>query len=610
MKTFKKIILASTILVSTISFCRLSCPKVAASGLNTDESLGIFRDLSKEEVKSYYSSLTPGISGNDLLSSLQPILKNNQVKLKYESGSTKSSNWDGYYLLDRDWEKSPLTKEEITNQKYNTSDVWMDIMYSSYSIKVSKINSGTFEWEENGQIKSKQYNNGSVQFDREHVFPKSYGFNGNNDSSRYKNLTAGCDMQNLHAAEHVGNNLHNNLPYGDVVNKKEDVVSGITGEIVGYVGTNKDSIEVFEPLAEDKGDIARTIFYMCARYHTYEELGNNDNTPALTIINTPNRASTTDPEDTKDNPGAYGILDDLLRWNEEDPVSFQEIHRNNLCHNVIQGNRNPFIDYPAWANVAFGEASDGIDLSSEDGVMSSNRLIITSSLNEIYKNNIYDVTNLTIKFDENVISLSDLSINVTTPSQTKENNVELASYQFNEVGTYKIEFSYYDEESKAFYRKNLNLNVKSRYSLVLDTSNINLKVDAFKAFSLDGLIVKRTYLEESQSTLNSNDYRVEIYDEEMNLLEFSDKYKINKPGDYTVKIIHSVDGDEIEASFEIVVGIPKIVIIIAAIAVIVIVIVFIILLIVINKNNKKKKRSKKSSGSKRRTSQSKTNKRK
>ena len=38
----------------------------------------------------------------------------------------------------------------------------------------------------------------------------------------------------------------------------------------------------------------------------------------------------------------------LLRWHEEDPVDDKEINRNNAVYN-IQLNRNPFVDYPEFA---------------------------------------------------------------------------------------------------------------------------------------------------------------------------------------------------------------------------------------------------------------------
>ena len=59
--------------------------------------------------------------------------------------------------------------------------------------------------------------------------------------------------------------------------------------------------------------------------------------------------------DTK--PVYMGIMSDLLAWNALDPVDDYEIHRNNLIFNNYQSNRNPFIDFPEWANIIWGGAS-------------------------------------------------------------------------------------------------------------------------------------------------------------------------------------------------------------------------------------------------------------
>ena len=591
MKKISKISILLAVLAASISMSSFGSSKMvlADSSLNTDKSLGIFRDLSKEEIKEYYSGLKTGLNGEELLADLQPILKKNQVKLDYTSGDITSKSWSGYYLLDRDWEKSPLTESEINSQKYQTSNIWMDILYSSYSIKIdSKINSGTMQWEENGQIKSANYKNGSAQFDREHVFPKSFGFNGANE--RYKNLTAGCDMQNLHAGEHIGNVSHSNLPYGDVVKSKSEVKSGITGEVVGYLGYNDDNIQVFEPIAEDKGDIARTIFYMCARYHTYEELGNNDNTPSLTLTKNPNRIATTEPEDTKNSPSAYGDLDELLKWNQDDPVSYKEIHRNNLCYNAVQYNRNPFIDYPSWAEIAFGESKDGIDLSKDDGVSSNTpNFTISSSITSIYKNETIDLSKINIDFDGNSIPVLNVIIDITTPSNVKANSVNLEDYEFKELGTYTVEFSYYDIESNKTYQSQMSIEVIPRYRLQLDTSKLNLRIEAFKSFNFDDLIVKRIYNDGTSVILDSSEYSIEVYDSENNLIENSGEYKINKLGTYTVKVTHNYDNDLIEANFEIVVGIPRIILFIVAIVILVIVVI--VLVCVYNKSKKKNKKA-------------------
>lgn len=606
MKKISKISILLAVLTASISMSSFGSSKMvlADSSLNTDKSLGIFRDLSKEEIKEYYSGLKTGLNGEELLAELQPILKKNQVKLDYTSGDTTSKSWSGYYLLDRDWEKSPLTESEINSQKYQTSNIWMDILYSSYSIKIdSKINSGTMQWEENGQIKSVNYKNGSAQFDREHVFPKSFGFNGANE--RYKNLTAGCDMQNLHAGEHIGNVSHSNLPYGDVVKSKSEVKSGITGEVVGYLGYNDDNIQVFEPIAEDKGDIARTIFYMCARYHTYEELGNNDNTPSLTLTKNPNRIATTEPEDTKNSPAAYGDLDELLKWNQDDPVSYKEIHRNNLCYNAVQYNRNPFIDYPSWAEIAFGESKDGIDLSKDDGVSSNTpNFTISSSITSIYKNETIDLSKINIDFDGKSIPVLNVIIDITTPSNVKANSVNLEDYEFKELGTYTVEFSYYDIESNKTYQSQMSIDVIPRYRLQLDTSKLNLRIEAFKSFNFDDLIVKRIYNDGTSVILDSSEYSIEVYDSENNLIENSGEYKINKLGTYTVKVTHNYDNDLIEANFEIVVGIPRIILFIVAIVILVIVVIVLVCIY-----RKSKKKNKKAIRTKKRNTPVKSNKR-
>ena len=57
-----------------------------------------------------------------------------------------------------------------------------------------------------------------------------------------------------------------------------------------------------------------------------------------------------------------------MAWNIEDPVSAFEISRNDLIYHNIQGNRNPFVDYPNWANACFDpENSDGISFTNFNG---------------------------------------------------------------------------------------------------------------------------------------------------------------------------------------------------------------------------------------------------
>ena len=73
----------------------------------------------------------------------------------------------------------------------------------------------------------------------------------------------------------------------------------------------------FEPAA-GKGEVARSIFYFRTRY--------------------PNQPL---PYSTED----YQMF---LRWHQEDPPTVHEFHRNREIQK-IQGNRNPYIDHPEWA---------------------------------------------------------------------------------------------------------------------------------------------------------------------------------------------------------------------------------------------------------------------
>ncbi len=48
--------------------------------------------------------------------------------------------------------------------------------------------------------------------------------------------------------------------------------------------------------------------------------------------------------------GSLGDLDVLLDWHTNDPVDEFEMSRNEKIYE-IQGNRNPYIDHPEWADV-------------------------------------------------------------------------------------------------------------------------------------------------------------------------------------------------------------------------------------------------------------------
>jgi endonuclease I len=100
---------------------------------------------------------------------------------------------------------------------------------------------------------------------------------------------------------------------------------------------------IWTPRPEEKGDLARAMFYMVVRYD-----GRDAQTEDLQLSDDPERAI-----------GLFGILSDLLQWHLEDPVSEEERLRNHLVYTRYQGNRNPFVDHPEWVAAVFGALPEG-----------------------------------------------------------------------------------------------------------------------------------------------------------------------------------------------------------------------------------------------------------
>ena len=414
--------------------------------LNYDDSLGKFQDLTQSEVKSYYSDLSDntGLKGEDLLKELQPILRESHLKIS--NSDAWDSDWHYFLLLDRNYKEDPLTQEEIISQEWKLDNVIVNPLYTD---DITWVRS------------DKRY------FDREHMWPKSRGFKDKYDTSESlkEQPYAATDMHNLRMGESSNNQQgHNNYPFGEVVTIKEEIISKYTNEVTGVRGLNKDGIEVYEPRDEDKGDIARGLFYMAARYSIYQST--EDFEPALKLVSsyssTSEATKTVTCDSTKDTPATYGILEDLLSWHTLDPVDEYEIHRNNLCYNFVQGNRNPFVDYPEWANIAFDSSiTYGIDLSQEDGKeleegltiendTSEDTYLIGKSLKDLYGNSTFifikEDERIEINFDDSSLKV-EISLNNEVVSTSKD-------YIFNKEGDYNIKFIY--EYSGVSYELNFN----------------------------------------------------------------------------------------------------------------------------------------------------------
>lgn len=172
-------------------------------------------------------------------------------------------------------------------------------------------------------------------WNKEHSVPQSWF----NEASPMKS-----DIVHVIPTDAYVNNRRSNYPYGEV-----SKVTWSSNNNFSKVGTCKSTLgysgTVFEPNDEYKGDVARIYFYMVTCYeNSVSNWTYNSNASAVMAGN-------------KYPALKSWFLTMLLRWAENDPVSQKEIDRNNAVAK-IQGNRNPFVDYPKLEQYIWGTCMD------------------------------------------------------------------------------------------------------------------------------------------------------------------------------------------------------------------------------------------------------------
>jgi len=149
----------------------------------------------------------------------------------------------------------------------------------------------------------------SLPYNCEHVVPQSW-FD--------KDEPMRGDLHHLFACQVACNSFRSNYPYFDFADFEErDIIRDNCGKLSG---------DKFEP-SKGKGAVARATLYFLLRY----------------------------PGDINKTEREYKAerLDALLEWHKDFPPTEYEKHRNAAIFEK-QGNRNPLIDFPEWADqIAF-----------------------------------------------------------------------------------------------------------------------------------------------------------------------------------------------------------------------------------------------------------------
>lgn len=187
-------------------------------------------------------------------------------------------------------------------------------------------------------------NSVTTSWNKEHCWPNSRGAGEN---AGY----AGTDPQVIRPTNTSDNSSRSNYMYAEVANPTSASYSQSTGwdpAAFGFEGA--------------RGESARIILYAATRYYNKSLSGAGGSykgsATSMELTNNLNDATTS---------GTMGKLSDLLKWNDEYPVTDTEKYRNNYLSGAIGGSsydycRNPFIDHPEWANYIWD--SDGIRTSA------------------------------------------------------------------------------------------------------------------------------------------------------------------------------------------------------------------------------------------------------
>ncbi len=337
-------------------------------------------DAKAQADPNYYNSVDES-SPAALRNSLHAII-DDHTRLPYTSSSTDT------------WDVLELAGEDVDN--------------SSQVITIYKNSANT------------KVNGGNNNYNREHSWPKSYGFP--DDGSNNYPYT---DMHHLFISNSAYNSSRSNKPFDICVSGCTEKTTDINNSRGGNGQSNFTQSGIWNVWSGRQGDIARALLYMDVRYEGGNHGVTGSSEPDLILtdnLSLVNASSTGNNESV-----AYmGLLSVLLVWHQDDPVDIYE-HQHNEAVAAAQGNRNPFIDNPDWVECVFELVCDGggTDTTAPDAVTN---LSATANSQSIYvdwfNNDETDLAGYTIyRSVNNSNNFNPLNANLLTFSNYTDNSV-------------------------------------------------------------------------------------------------------------------------------------------------------------------------------------------
>ncbi len=202
---------------------------------------------------------------------------------------------------------------------------------------------------------------GNSNYNREHTWPKSYGFPKDN-SGNYPYT----DCHHLFLTNSGYNSSRGNKPYRDGSASSSEKTTLFNDGRGGGSGTYSGNSNwtsgsgytgTWQTWDGRKGDVARALMYLDVRYEggTHGVTGKSE--PDLILTNDQNLINASNTGSNTFGANYMGILDTLIEWHEDDPTDSREQFRNDVIF-IYQENRNPFIDHPEWVTTLFGSAGN------------------------------------------------------------------------------------------------------------------------------------------------------------------------------------------------------------------------------------------------------------
>ncbi len=231
------------------------------------------------------------------------------------------SNLSGAEL--RQWLKTNWYSGKFSNQGYDGA---RSAMYSN----IDKRSDGRVYCVYTGFNQNSANTTFLNPINAEHTIPQSW-FSENEPMK--------SDIFHLYPTHGNVNSARSNKPFDEIPDNETN--TWYTGNSTGITSTSsipstniddysENDSNSFEPREDHKGDVARSAFYFFTMYDISSTSGKTINS----VI-------------------ADGDLETLYEWHINDPVDAWEQQRNERIA-AVQGNRNPFIDYPEIACRAWG----------------------------------------------------------------------------------------------------------------------------------------------------------------------------------------------------------------------------------------------------------------